>query len=125
MMFEHTLFLLFVYSILIVINMYAIGLYYYAYVKMKRTRMIKSVFVFLLCFLFENIYFFIVVKNLYIQGTNVVFYMVHPLLWAVPKITVMLGLSYFIYSSLQPNDCIDVDEINHIKKIKQSLKTNK
>ena len=97
------LYLVVVYISLILINIHAVWLYYTAYVKMKRTRMIKSVFLLLCAFLIENVYFLCIAMNKklieVISNTPV-----HPLLWSIPKLIVMSGLLYFIWSSLSPSD---------------------
>jgi hypothetical protein len=99
------IFLITVYCVLIFVNIYAICLYYYAYLKMKRTRMIRSVFILLLSFLFENVYFFIVANQVFELGDKTTHFMIHPLFWSIPKLVVLFGLSYFIYASLKPNNC--------------------
>jgi len=97
------LFLIVVYAILSVVNLYAVYLYCIACTKMQKTRMIRSVYYLLLALLLENVYFMFTAlfEGFKYPLANVFKY---PLLWSVPKLILLLALTYFIVASLSPPD---------------------
>ena len=117
------IFLIIVYTIITIVNIYAVFLYRIACYKMRRTKMIQSVYYLLAALLVENLYFWLASL---IRAINhgVSSFLELPYLWAIPKLLLLVGLIYFIIASLTPTeelvkDCKDMEKINkHLKDIK-------
>jgi hypothetical protein len=70
--------------------------------KMKKTPIIRSVYMLLGALLFENVYFLITaIANATSEKAWEI--LTHPILWSVPKILLGIGLTYFVVASLSPS----------------------
>jgi hypothetical protein len=101
----YSLFLIIIYISLIILGSISVFLYRRAYLEMKRTKMILSVYLLLISLLIENIYF-----GLYTVGNHIDWFPLlvfsHPILWAFPKLFVLISLTYFIYMSVCINEYV-------------------
>ena len=113
------IFLIVVYTVISVINIYAVFLYRMACLKMRKTKMIQSVYYLLTALLIENVYFWAAAL---LRGINhgVSSFLELPYLWAIPKILLALGLLYFIIASLTPTQ-----ELKDLNKISKCVKRKK
>lgn len=92
-----------VYMALILVGAFSVFLYRKAYHKMKKTRMILSLYLFLISVLFENVYFGIATlcRTHFVEVYS--FLMSAPL-WIFPKAFMLITLIYFIAMSLSKNE---------------------
>lgn len=97
--------LIVIYSILITVCAYSVFLYRKAYYEMKKTRVIKSVYLLLIALLAENFYFGLA---LLCQNQNLLLYnyLIQPFWWIFPKLFILIALIYFIYSSLTKSEYV-------------------
>lgn len=94
-------FLIAIYLLLIVFNSIGVYLYRQAYYKMHKTKMIRSVYYLIVAFLIENIYFAITaIVDISHNDANV---LMHPILWAIPKLILLGAIIFFIQASVTPS----------------------
>jgi len=96
------------YLSLTVAGVVSVLLYRYAYLNMKRTRMIKSVYWLLITLALENIYFLVTSAARWHGHVYLEEFLTNPWLWSVPKVLLLFALVYFIYASLcpTPDQCL-------------------
>lgn len=108
-----------VYILLISIGIYITFLYNIAYYRMKKTKMIYSIYLLLLSILIENIYFGMAVllkhSNEYVYN-----YLMEDYFWLFPKTFMLIALIYFSYTSLCSNEPIQTKKIGNKDKIFKS-----
>jgi len=113
------LFLVFVYLITTCVSLYATLLYRGAFIKMKRTKMIGSVYYLLASICFSSLWFLTLIVTRQYPNYNFIYeYMVVSYIWSIPRIPILVSLIYFIYASLSPPDTYKDFEKAH-KKIRK------
>jgi len=90
-----------IYLILTGVNVQACLLYRKAYLKMKKTLMIRSVWLLMVALFIENLYFAV---TAIVQGFRhpLGLVLMHPLMWTVPKTFLLIALIHFVYASISP-----------------------
>ena len=93
--------LIIIYIVLVCVNLIGVIIYREAFHKMKRTLMIRAVYILLLALLFENVYFTLTALTVGYESVigNI---LMNPLMWVVPKFILLLAIGFFIYASLKP-----------------------
>lgn len=100
--------LIVVYVALAIFNYYAMYMYRIACNDMKKTLIIKWVYLLLVALFIENVYFASVAIIRFIIGPLIIPSLLeHPLIWALVKGIVLVGLVGFIRASLNPNQKLD------------------
>jgi len=115
------LLLVLVYALITCVSLYATILYRGAFIKMKRTRMIGSVYYLLASICFSSLWFLILIVSRAYE-LNLYDYMVISYIWCIPRIPVLVALIYFIYASLSPPDTTYKDFEKAHKKIHNNNK---
>jgi len=92
-----------IYIILLTASIHGTLLYRKAYYQMKRTPMIRSVYLLMMAIAFDSAYFLVatVAQQFHkpIEET-----LLSPWLLTIPKMAMLGGLGYFLYRTLSPND---------------------
>ena len=103
------------YLALCLTGLISVGLYHHAYMKMKRTRMIRSVLFLLFAVLVENIYFMVTAIA---RGYDLIIQDVlhDPYFWFMPKLVLLFALIYFIYASITPTKEAPCNALHNAQK---------
>lgn len=105
-----------VYLLLGVAAALMVVMYRYAWLKMKKTRMIHSVYMLGLALLFDTAYF-TVVTVLFGYGAETVEVLILPELVLIPKGLLLIALMYFMNASLCPDRKVCVKHAREIQEV--------
>jgi len=113
-----------VYALSVVVFGILTSLYYKAYLKMHKTRVIKSVAILMLSLFVESIYFLATSVAMTFDSLIVKDLLMIPWLWALPKIFLLFAAAYFMYVSLAPNEqhgkkCKEIEKASAISTLKK------
>jgi len=94
-----------VYFTVMIAALIAVYLYGKAYFEMKKTSVIRGVWLLLIAVLIDTTFFMTVTTSEYgIFSPNISEIMKIPCILIVPKILLIVALTYFIYASISPGD---------------------